>query len=58
MHGGHQGNCSILTVLFFFDHNVSSLLCQVPEFGLKKGSSYHWCALQPEPSPEPPNPNP
>jgi len=32
----------ILTVLFFFDHNVSSLLCQVPEFGLKKGTSYHW----------------
>lgn len=31
-----------LTVLFFFDHNVSSLLCQVPEFGLKKGTSYHW----------------
>jgi len=32
----------ILTVLFFFDHNVSSLLCQAPEFGLKKGSAYHW----------------
>jgi len=33
---------AILTVLFFFDHNVSSLLCQQPEFGLKKGSAYHW----------------
>ena len=32
----------ILTVLFFFDHNVSSILCQAPEFGLKKGSAYHW----------------
>lgn len=32
----------VLTVLFFFDHNVSSLLCQAPEFGLKKGSAYHW----------------
>jgi len=32
----------LLTVLFFFDHNVSSLLCQAPEFGLKKGSAYHW----------------
>lgn len=32
----------ILTVLFFFDHNVSSLLCQAPEFGLKKGTAYHW----------------
>lgn len=31
-----------LTVLFFFDHNVSSILCQAPEFGLKKGSAYHW----------------
>jgi len=32
----------VLTVLFFFDHNVSSLLCQAPEFGLKKGPAYHW----------------
>mmetsp|Transcript_19931 Transcript_19931/g.25796 ORF Transcript_19931/g.25796 Transcript_19931/m.25796 type:complete len:561 (+) Transcript_19931:116-1798(+) len=32
----------ILTVLFFFDHNVSSLLAQAPEFNLKKGSAYHW----------------
>jgi boron transporter len=31
-----------LTVLFFFDHNVSSILCQAPEFGLRKGSAYHW----------------
>ena len=31
-----------LTVLFFFDHNVSSLLCQASEFGLKKGTAYHW----------------
>ena len=32
----------LLTILFFFDHNVSSLLCQAPEFGLKKGDAYHW----------------
>jgi len=32
----------ILTVLFFFDHNVSSLLSQTPNFKLKKGSAYHW----------------
>mmetsp|Transcript_12119 Transcript_12119/g.16919 ORF Transcript_12119/g.16919 Transcript_12119/m.16919 type:complete len:660 (+) Transcript_12119:311-2290(+) len=32
----------ILTVLFFFDHNVSSLLCQSADLGLKKGSAYHW----------------
>merc|ERR1712224_662258 len=32
----------ILTVLFFFDHNVSSLLSQTPNFKLKKGSANHW----------------
>jgi boron transporter len=32
----------ITTVLFLFDHNVSSLLAQAPEFRLKKGSAYHW----------------
>ena len=32
----------IITVLFFFDHNVSSQLAQVPEFNLVKGSAYHW----------------
>lgn len=32
----------ILTILFFFDHNVSSLLAQVPELRLKKGSAFHW----------------
>ena len=38
---------SILTVLFFFDHNVSSLLSQNPDFNLKKGSAYHYdfCVL-------------
>jgi len=36
------GPAALLTVLFFFDHNVSSLLCQAPEFGLRKGSAYHW----------------
>lgn len=32
----------ITTVLFFFDHNVSSLMAQAPEFKLKKGSAFHW----------------
>mmetsp|Transcript_38992 Transcript_38992/g.62477 ORF Transcript_38992/g.62477 Transcript_38992/m.62477 type:complete len:569 (+) Transcript_38992:221-1927(+) len=32
----------VLTVLFFFDHNVSSLLSQAPEFKLRKGSAFHW----------------
>jgi hypothetical protein len=32
----------ILTALLFFDHNVSSLLSQRPEFKLKKGPAYHW----------------
>ena len=32
----------IITVLFFFDHNVSSLMAQAPEFKLKKPSAYHW----------------
>ena len=35
----------IITVLFFFDHNVSSQLAQQPEFNLKKGSAYHWDML-------------
>jgi len=40
-------SASILTLLFFFDHNVSSLLSQNPEFKLKKGSAYHYdfCVL-------------
>lgn len=32
----------LLTVLFYFDHNVSSLMCQLKEFPLKKPSSFHW----------------
>jgi hypothetical protein len=32
----------VLTILFFFDHNVSSLLAQAPEMKLKKGDAYHW----------------
>ena len=35
----------IITVLFFFDHNVSSQLAQQPEFNLRKGSAYHWDML-------------
>lgn len=32
----------VLTVLFFFDHNVSSLMSQAPKFNLKKPSAYNW----------------
>ncbi|KAF3986815.1 hypothetical protein FT663_01586 [Candidozyma haemuli var. vulneris] len=32
----------LLTFLFYFDHNVSSLMCQSKEFPLKKPASFHW----------------
>ncbi|KAJ8143578.1 hypothetical protein OY671_003286 [Metschnikowia pulcherrima] len=32
----------LLTFLFYFDHNVSSLMCQAKEFPLKKPASFHW----------------
>lgn len=32
----------IITILFFFDHNVSAQLAQVPEFKLEKPPAYHW----------------
>lgn len=32
----------LITVLFYFDHNVSSQLAQQPEFNLTKGPAYHW----------------
>ena len=31
----------IITVLFVFDHNVSSIMAQAKQFKLKKGSAYH-----------------
>lgn len=31
-----------LTLLFYFDHNISSLMCQLKSFPLKKPSSFHW----------------
>jgi hypothetical protein len=31
----------IITVLFIFDHNVSSIMAQTKDFNLKKGSAYH-----------------
>lgn len=30
------------TILFFFDHNVSSQLAQVPELNTVKPDAYHW----------------
>lgn len=32
----------IITVLFYFDHNVSSQMAQQPEYHLVKGPAYHW----------------
>ena len=32
----------IITVLFFFDHNVSAQLAQTEDFGLKKPPAYHY----------------
>ncbi|CDK25167.1 unnamed protein product [Kuraishia capsulata CBS 1993] len=32
----------LLTALFYFDHNVSSLMCQSSDFPLKKPASFHY----------------
>ncbi|KAF8466950.1 HCO3 transporter family-domain-containing protein [Kalaharituber pfeilii] len=32
----------LLTILFYFDHNVSSLICQGTEFPLCKPAGFHW----------------
>lgn len=32
----------LLTFLFYFDHNVSSLMCQARDFPLKKPAGFHW----------------
>ncbi|ABN65861.2 anion exchange family protein [Scheffersomyces stipitis CBS 6054] len=32
----------LLTFLFYFDHNVSSLMCQSSDYPLTKPSSFHW----------------
>lgn len=32
----------LLTALFYYDHNISSLICQSSEFPLKKPSSFHY----------------
>ncbi|WPK25040.1 hypothetical protein PUMCH_002339 [Australozyma saopauloensis] len=32
----------LLTFLFYFDHNVSSLMCQLKEYPLKKPAAFHW----------------
>jgi hypothetical protein len=32
----------IITILFAFDHNISSLMAQAPEYRLKKGSYFHY----------------
>lgn len=32
----------LLTFLFYFDHNVSSMMCQAREFPLKKPAAFHW----------------
>lgn len=32
----------IITILFYFDHSVSSQLAQTPDFNLRKPSAYSW----------------
>lgn len=32
----------LLTFLFYFDHNVSSLMCLLKEYPLKKPATFHW----------------
>lgn len=32
----------MLYLLFFIDHNISSILTQAPKYDLKKPSAYHW----------------
>ena len=32
----------IITILFFFDHNVSSQMVQLKEFNMKKPAAYHY----------------
>lgn len=32
----------LLTILFYYDHNISSLMCQSSEFPLKKPASFHY----------------
>lgn len=32
----------LLTILFYFDHNVLSLMCQAKQYPLKKPSSFHY----------------
>lgn len=32
----------LLTFLFYFDHNVSALMCQTRDYPLKKPASFHW----------------
>lgn len=32
----------VITVLFFFDHNIGSIMAQNRDFGLKKSSAFHW----------------
>ena len=36
------GVAILVTVLDFFDHNVSAALAQQPEFGLRKGTAYSY----------------
>ena len=32
----------IITVLFFFDHEISSIICTLPRYGTKKPTGYAW----------------
>ena len=35
----------VITILFYFDHSVSSQLAQTPDFNLRKPSAYSWDLL-------------
>lgn len=32
----------LLTALFYFDHNISSIMCQTADYNLRKPPSFHW----------------
>jgi hypothetical protein len=36
------GQALIITVLFAFDHNISSLMAQAKEYQLQKGTAFHF----------------
>jgi len=33
---------AIITVLFYFDHEISSIICTIPRYGTKKPGGFAW----------------